>query len=196
MRTFAVLFVVTLATSAVADDQLGSYISSRGGHENNVRILNHDWPVGINMSESFFWFSYGGRTYMIRDANTLAAIDELFAPMRALTPQRREIRSRLRPLEQEQRNLERESQRWERRLDAIEDEPGREGDRREFESKIHDLETKIHDVEVQLERIEPEEEAIDNQEEHLEKAAEKQLESMAKSAIRNGTATEALTIRP
>jgi DNA repair exonuclease SbcCD ATPase subunit len=196
MRTFAVLFLVALATSAVADDQLGSYIYSRGGHDTNVRILNHDWPVGINMNEPFFWFSYGGRTYMIRDANTLAGIDELFAPMRALGPQHREVHARMRPLERQERDLERENRRWEKRLDAIEDEPGREGDRREFESKIHDLETKIHDIEVQLEKIEPEEEAIDKQEEQLEKEAEKQLESVAKSAIRNGTAVEAPGARP
>ena len=196
MRTFAIVFMVTLATSAAAEDQLGSYIYSRGDHEKNVRILNHDWPVGINMNESFFWFSYGGRTYTIHDANTLASIDALFAPMRALTPQRRDIRARMRPLEHKERELERECRRLERRLDAIEEEPGRDSDRREFESKIHDLETQIHDVEVQLERIEPEDEALDKQEEQLEKEAESQLESLAKTAISNGTAYEALGLRP
>lgn len=188
MRTVAIVFLITLATSAAADDQLGSYIYSRGDHETNVRILNHDWPVGINMSESFFWFAYGERTYTIRDASTLASIDALFAPMRALTPQRRDIRMRRRPLEQKERDLERQNRRLEQRLDAIEDENGREADRREFESKIHDLETQIHDVEVQLERIEPEEEALDKHEEQLERDAEKQLESLARTAIRNGTA--------
>ena len=185
----AIVLTIFLATSALAEDQLGSYIYSRGDHENTVRIMNHDWPVGMNMNESFFWFAYGGQTYIVRDAQTLQRIDALFAPVRALSPQRRELRARLRPLERRERDLERQSRNWERRLDRIEDVEGREADRREFQSKIHDLETQIHDVEVELQKLEPQEEALDKQEDQIEREAEKQLEPIAREAIRSGVAS-------
>ena len=181
MRTFAIVFLVA---------QLGSYVFSKGDHQNHVRIFNHDWPVGIhtNGDSPFLWFSYDNREYMIRDAATLRDIDMLFAGEQALEPQRRDLRARMRPLEREQRDLERERDRYEDRIERLDDEK-QEAERRDLEGKIEGLERKLDGLEAQLDKLEQEEEALDQKEEVLEHEAEKQLEVLVGKAIRSGTAT-------
>src|SRR5712691_3987348 len=159
------LCLLLFAAGAFAEDRLGSYIFSRGNHWHRVRIIDHDWPDGagamMRRDESFCWFVYDGRAYIVRDAATLDAIDDLFAPLRALGAEHRDLSARLRPLERRERDLERESARWERRLDRNEND-------REAETHLRDLEQRIRDVETEIRKLEPEEEQLDQKEEKLE----------------------------
>lgn len=179
MRAFIVALLLAMPLSAA--DRLGSYIFATGERGQHVRIVDHDWPSfagpAMRSGERFFWFKYDGRSYMIRDAATLASIDALFAPMHSLHAEHRELRAKVRPLERQMRDLERQSRRLERA-------------RQPDEAKIRDLERQIEDLEAQIEKYEPEEEELDRREEQIETEAQAKLVTLVASAIRSGVATQ------
>lgn len=126
----------------------------------------------------FLWTRFEGRGYVIRDAATLAAIDALFEPSRALGPEQERLRTKMRPLEKREERLDGEA-------DAISD--GEDRTARD-EYRLRDLRRELRDVERELRVLERQEEELDRKQERLDREAERAMKPIIREAIRKGTA--------
>ncbi len=62
----------------------------------------------LDTKGDFFWIRHDGREYLVRDASTLAEIDAVFEPMRALGVEKRASKERVRPLRQQVKSIQRQ----------------------------------------------------------------------------------------
>jgi chromosome segregation ATPase len=136
----------------------------------------------------YFWFSLEGDSYVIRDAATLAEIDRNFASVRALDPQRDDIRRRLEPLEREERILDRKVDTLEDSIEDDEDEAEPTAKVRSVQAQVRELERRLDTIEEQMRVIEREEERLDRKIDALEEEAERQLIPILRKAIKDGRA--------
>ena len=156
-----------------------SYVFVRGPNSLTSNVgIERSVAIKRQYGSNFLWMKLDGRSYVIRDANTLDAIDALWAPVRALDPDYERVHARIRPLEEKERRLDHES-------DAISDNDNRSA---ADEARLRDLERAQRDVERELRVYEREEEELDRKEERLEREAERAMIPIVRDAIRKGVA--------
>lgn len=193
-RTTLGVTVLVAAAALLAHDWKRelSYIYALDGKQHILSggPLNIEQLVGISKRYEgrWFWFSLDGRSYVIRDAATLADIDRTFAPMRALEPQRDAIRHRLDPLERQESDIDDKLEVLE---DSIEDQKLPEAKMRAAETRMRELEQQLRKLEEQMRVIEAEEERMDRRIEALEQEAERRLLPILRKAIKEGRAQKA-----
>jgi hypothetical protein len=193
-RTILCTAVLIGAVALVAHDrkhELSYVYVLEGGHKQIVSggPLDIDNVVRISKRHDghYFWFALDGRSYMIRDSATLAEIDRNFEAMRALDPQRDEIRRRLEPLEREERITDKKVDALEDSIDDDENVP--ESKVRAVEAQVRELERHLRTIEEKMRAIEDEEERLDRKIDALEEEAERKLIPILRKSIKDGRAT-------
>ena len=188
------LFVVVFVSVSLSAADIDEYVYSRGHGQTTVHINNFSVRTLNRLPEGhYFWFRDDGRSFMIRDAATLAAIDRLFEEAHKLAPEQEALRKRMRPVERRQNELENEIDRIDEEIDAIEDaETGLSAAdrnrRRALRDRQRPLQEVLRTVAAELRDLEREEAQLDHRTEALEREAERKLVPMMKDAIRRGLA--------
>jgi chromosome segregation ATPase len=141
--------------------------------------------VAKRYGNEFVWVRTSGRSYVIRDAATLAEVRDAFREVDALEPALHEVERRLQPFE---RQMEAVEERVDVLSDSLDDESLSESARDAIEAKMRDAERDMHAVEKQMNGIEREMEKLEKESERREKLAEQRFEAIVERAIANGTA--------
>jgi chromosome segregation ATPase len=194
MRTrllaFALLLFAAAAGVLTAGDKSMSYIYRRGD-SSYARISGEIGQIGAMAKRyggEFVWVRWNGRSYVIRDAATLAEVRSAFREVEAMEPSLREIERRLQPFEQQMEAIE-------KRVDAFSDQLGDEdlgeSTRNAIEAKLRDAEEAMRAVERQMEGVEREMERLEKEVDQREEAAERRFERIVKRAIESGVAENA-----
>jgi chromosome segregation ATPase len=194
MRTrlplFAFLLSVMVAGVLSAGDDRMSYIYKHGG-SSSMRI-GGSWSnlgaVTKKYGDEFVWVRLSGRSYVIRDAATLAEVREAFREVTAMEPSMREVERRLKPYEQQMETAEEHVDALGDRLD---DESLSDSARESIEAKLRDAERDLAAIEKQMSGIEREMETLEKEEERREAIAEDRFEGIVERAIRRGVAERA-----
>ena len=159
----------------------GTYVFVRGSNNMSANLdLERSLQIRRQYGSNFLWMRHGGHTYLIRDVDTLDAIDALFRPMNALDPEYERLHAKMKPLEKRENQLDDEA-------DAISDDDDRS---ERDEARLRDLHRELRDVERDLRVLEREEEELDRKQEQLEAEAEKAMVPILRDAIRKGIAKE------
>ena len=172
MRRTAIALSVLLWGAAASPAHASSYVFVRSSNSLTSNVgIERSVAIKRQYGSNFLWMRVDGRVYVIRDANTLDAIDALWEPVRALDPDYERVHARIRPLEEKERRLDHES-------DAISDDDNRSAAD----------EARLRDLERELRVYEREEEELDRKEERLEREAERAMIPIVRDAIRKGIA--------
>jgi DNA repair exonuclease SbcCD ATPase subunit len=149
-------------------------------------------------SGDLLWFRRGGKEYVIQDKVLLQEAKGLFAPLRALDPEREEIHRRERALDRQEEELDREEEEIDRiqdRLSDDDDEDGEDPPRLVSDEELRDLERRSRELEdrkrplrEEQRKIEELERAFDRKEDALEKKAEAELWKLIDHALATGVA--------
>jgi chromosome segregation ATPase len=194
MRTrllvFALLLLAVTAGVLTAGDKSMSYIYKRGDglYTRMSGSIDRIGAVAKRYGSEFVWVRTNGRSYVIRDAATLAAVRNAFREVEAMEPSLREVERRLKPFENQMEEVE---QRVDAFGDQLDDEDLGESTRDAIEAKLHDAERDMRDVERRMAVIEREMERLDKEVEKREEVAEGRFETIVKRAIENGVAEKA-----
>ena len=143
-------------------------------------------------SGDLLWFRRGGKDYVIQDKALLQEAKGLFAPLRALDPEREEIHRRERALDHQEEELDREEEEIDRIRDSLsdDDEEGEDPPRLVSDEELRDLERRSRELDErkrplreEQREIEKLERAFDLKEEELEEKAEEQLWKLLDRAV-------------
>lgn len=172
-------------------------------------------------SGDFLWFRRGGVGYLIEDPATLREAQELFAPLRAIEPEQKDLGHRQEALSEKEEALDREQDALDSEIDRLTDETGESGGDWDDEFSVSDeteaapptdeeradidrelgelrnqqdaLRPRQQELEAKNRELEAQERALDAREEKLERAAESRLWELMDAAIRSGVAKPAET---
>jgi len=198
----AVLLCGGLATgpAALAHGREDAYILSFGNSMtvSSVSIEEYENLRGRRPAD-FLWFRRGGKAYLVEDPATLKEARALFAPLRALDPEREELRRRQEALDEQDQELDQREDEVDRKLDvdsaendgdedAVAPTALSEADRHELHQEMSEI--RAHQREVQaadrdLDRIERD---LDAREDEIEREAEAKLWALIDEAIQKGVA--------
>jgi hypothetical protein len=170
-------------------------------------------------SGDFLWFRRGGVGYLIEDPAMLREAQELFAPLRALEPEQKDLSRRQEALSEKEEALDREQDALDSEIDRLTEETGEGGgdwddefsvsdemqaapptdeERAEIDRELGELRNqqdalrpRQHELEAKNRELDSEERALDAREEKLERAAESRLWELMDAAIRSGVAKPA-----
>jgi chromosome segregation ATPase len=194
MRTrllaFALLLLAAAAGVVTAGDKSMSYVYRRGD-SSYTRINGPIDKIGSmtkRYGNEFVWVRSNGRSYVIRDAATLAEVRNAFREVEAMEPSLRAIEQRLKPFEDQMEAIE---QRVDAFGDQLDDEDLGESTRNAIEAKLRDAEDDMRDVERRMNSIEREMERLEKEVDKREEAAEERFERIVKRAIESGAAEPA-----
>lgn len=224
----AALFTGVAACAAAATGGSGSHrwTDSRDG-DSYVLSLGHD-SISTNLSldeyerlrekrsGDFLWFRRDGKTFLIEDAETLKRARALFAPLRALDPEREELNRRQETLSDSEQELDREQGEIDRQIDRLTDgddggETEGDGDeefmvseetasptdeeRAEIDRQLDELRSqqdalrpREREIQAKDRELDAVERSLDAREEKLEKEAEGSLWQLIDTAIKSGAA--------
>jgi predicted nucleic acid-binding Zn-ribbon protein len=194
MRTrllaFALLLFAAAAGVLTAGDKSMSYLYKRGD-SSYMRMnasIDRIGAVAKKYGNEFVWVRSNGRSYVIRDAATLAEVRSAFGEVDAMEPSLREAEKRLKPFEKQMEAIE-------TRVDAfgdqLDDENLGESTRDAIEAKLRDAEDALRGVERQMAGVERETERLERESEKREEAAEERFERIVERAIESGVAERA-----
>jgi len=197
----AVLFCGGLAApAAIAHGREDAYILSFGNSMtvSSVSIDEYENLRG-GRSGDFFWFRRAGRTYLVEDPAMLKQARALFAPLRALDPEREDLRRRQEALDDRQQELDQREEEVDRRLDvdgADDDEDGdavapstlSDADRHELEQEMSEIRARQREVQAADRDLERVERDLDAREDAIERDAEAKLWALIDEAIQKGVA--------
>lgn len=177
-----------------ADARVSSYIFVRG--HTHMMMKNVKLERGLSIRDStgdnFLWFRADGKTYLVRDVETLDEIDRLFSGSLALDPEYESLRQRRKPVDDREEQLDREIDRIEERIDEISDDENetvsKRDERSRLEGRMHELEHELRDVEQRARSFDEAEQELDRKQEEMEREAERAMEPVLERAIRRGLA--------
>lgn len=124
----------------------------------------------LDAKDDFLWIRHDGREYVVRDARTLAEIDAVLAPMRALGDEKRAVRDRVRPLRQQVKSMQRQLR--------DEDDSAR---RSRLERDLASIERDLRDAEGEKRRL------IERRQQ-VSREADANVRAIFERALRNGLA--------
>ncbi|HVR38137.1 MAG TPA: hypothetical protein VMU84_03520 [Thermoanaerobaculia bacterium] len=166
----ALAFVSLFALQFAAD----AYVLKHGNISRmTTSNLLEDEPVVAKLFDSnqdFFWIRYQGADYVVRDAATLAAIEDAYAPVRALASQKQSVKSRAKALRQRARSID--------DMLAIEDDAAT---RAKLERNRDDVQRELRVAEAEQQR------AIERRERASREGDEKMM-AIFQRALRSGLA--------
>lgn len=182
-----VVSAVMAGVSAAGGNRM-SYIYKRGD-SSYTRIsgsaMDRIGAVSRKYGSEFVWVRVDGRSYVIRDSATLAAVRNAFREVEAMEPSLRDVEKRLKPFERQMEGVE---ERMDALSDQLDDEALSDSERDAIERKMHDVENDMRQVERQMEGIEREMERLENESEKREAVAEDRFEEIVERAVERGTA--------
>lgn len=195
MNAFALLGAVLLWLSPGDRD---AYVFAQGNQwtSSNISLteMRHLRRLG---SGEFLWFRRGARAYTIQDKALLLQAKSLFAPLRALDPEREEISRRERALDRQEEELDREEEAIDQIRDSLSDDDEDEGaeprlvsdeELRDLERRSRELDERKRPLREEQREIEKLERAFDRKEEVLEEKAETALWKLIDQALAKGIA--------
>ena len=232
LRTFPKLLAgLVLCAGLLTPAALSGFPSGQGSQRDAyVLALGKDtFSTNLNMdsfarmresrSGDFLWFRRNGASYLIEDPATLREAQELFAPLRALEPEQKDLSRRQEALSEKEEALDREQDALDSQIDRLTEETGESGgdwddefavsdemepapptdeDRAEIDRQLEELRSqqdalrpRQHEIEARNRELDTEERALDAREEKLERAAESKLWDLMDAAIRSGVAKPA-----
>ncbi len=158
-------------------------------------------------SGDFLWFRRGRRTYLIEDHATLEECRSFFAPLRALEPEREDLRRREEALGEKEADLDREEEDLDARIDRMSDSgddedddldsagpaPASDAELRELPSRQADLRVRQRDLEARSRDLEKVDSSLEAREDAIEAAAEAKVWNLIDAAIKKGLAKPTLT---
>ncbi|MDQ2980328.1 MAG: hypothetical protein M3R62_14035 [Acidobacteriota bacterium] len=168
-----------------------AYVLSRENHASTTSGTLEDLEKARRrFSGEFLWVRRSGREYVIYGRQALEEAHRLFAPIRALDPERAALALRQSRIEAEQSALEREEERLERESEGLGEDasPRDEPARRRLERRRRELEPQMRALEAREREVEELERSIDRREEDLEAKAETELWKRIDAAIARGLA--------
>jgi chromosome segregation ATPase len=184
-RLIALALLVSAALLATAKERM-PYIYRRDGNHTHIRGgFDHIGPISRKYGNDFVWFRLDGRSYVIRDAATLAEVRNAFRHLDELEPSLRDVERRLKPFEREMEKIE---ERVDELGDSLGDERLSQRTREDMEEKLRDAEEKMRAVEEKARVIEREMERLEKESERREEIAEKQFEAILERAVKRGIA--------
>ncbi|HVQ54491.1 MAG TPA: hypothetical protein VMT25_04890 [Thermoanaerobaculia bacterium] len=185
------------APAALAHGREDAYILSFG-NSTTVSSVSIDEYANLpgKRSADFLWFRRAGKAYVVEDPATLKEARALFAPLRALDPEREDLRRRQEALDEKEQELDQREDEVDRRLDVdSDDDDDAVGPRSLSDADQHELEREMSEIrarqrEVQaadrdLERVERD---LDAREDEIEREAEAKLWALIDEAIQKGVA--------
>lgn len=203
----AVLFLASIPMAAVDGPQTirittradrDAYLLMEGNQSTSMNISLDDLQrLRRTLSGDVLWLRRGGSTYVIQDKAFLLQVKGLFAPLRALDPEREELHRRERALDRKEEAFDREEEELDRIRDSHDDEEDEEGagprglsdaERRDLERRSRELESLRRPLREEQREIEALERAFDRKEEELEKKAEGELWKLIDRALASGLA--------
>lgn len=185
-RLIALALLVFAAVLTTAKQRF-TYIYKRGDstHARISGAFDRIGEVSKKYGNEFVWLRMDGRSYLIRDAGTLADVRNAFRHLDEMEPSLREVERRLRP-------FEREFEKFEERVDALgdslDDERLSEATRDDIEEKMRVAEEKMRAVEEKMRVVEREQERLEKESERREVIAEKRFEEIVERAVKQGIA--------
>lgn len=150
-------------------------------------------------SADFLWFRRAGKAYVVEDPATLEEARALFAPLRALDPEREDLQRRQETLDTREQELDQREEEVDRRLDvdgADEDEDGAavspgtlsDADQHELEQEMSEIRTRQREVQAADRDLERVERDLDAREDQIEREAEAKLWALIDEVIQKGVA--------
>lgn len=167
----------------------------------------------------FLWFRRKGTTYLIEDPATLREAQDLFAPLRALEPEQKDLGRRQEALSEKEEALEREQDALDSQIDRLTEEtgetegdwddeftvqdsmdaaPATDEDRAEIDRALEELRSqqdalrpRQHELDAKSRELDAEERALDAREDKLEREAEAKLWALMDAAVKSGVAKPA-----
>lgn len=186
-RSIALALLLAAALGLPAGDRM-NYIYKNG--DRSTMRINGAWSKRLGevvrkYGNEFVWVQTNGRSYVIRDAATLAEVRAAFRDCEALEPSMREVERRMKPFEDEMETIE---ERVDTLGDSLDDEDLTDRTRQSIEDKLAVAEREMADVERRMAGIEREMEKIEKEMERVEKIAEARFEQVVERAIDRGIA--------
>jgi len=192
MRRHFALLVALCAIAFAAEARVTSYVFVRGREHLTSNVdLGRAMRLREGIGGTFLWFRADGQSYVVRDPGTLADIDRLFEPVRALQPKYESLRQKRQPFDDREEQLDREIDRLEERVDELSEDDetaSHHDDLRRLEEQIRGLEREMREVEQRLRGFDALERQLDREEEALEREAERAMEPILDGAVRRGVA--------
>lgn len=198
----AVLLCAGLATApaALAHGREDAYILSFGNSMtvSSVSIDEYENLRG-KRSVDFLWFRRAGKAYVVEDPATLKDARALFAPLRALDPEREDLRRRQEALDEKSQELDQREDLVDRKLDvdsADDDEDDdaigpralSDADQRELEQEMSEIRARQREAQAADRDLERVERDLDAREDEIEREAEAKLWALIDEAIQKGVA--------
>ncbi|HEY2797538.1 MAG TPA: hypothetical protein VGK26_06580 [Thermoanaerobaculia bacterium] len=172
-------------------------------------------------SGDFLWFRRNGAGYLVEDPATLREAQELFAPLRALEPEQKDLSRRQEELSEKEEALDRQQDALDSEIDRLTEETGEsrgdwddefsvseeaetapptDEEQAEIDREVENLRNRKDalrprqdEVEAKSRELDAEERALDAREDRLERAAETRLWKLLDDAVRSGAAKPAET---
>jgi hypothetical protein len=232
LRTFPNLVAGLVLCAGLLVPAALSGLPSDGGSRRDAYVLvlgkdtfstNLNFDLFARMREGrsgdFLWFRRSGASYLIEDPATLREAQELFAPLRALEPEQKDLSRRQEALSEKEEALDREQDALDSEIDRLTEETGESGgdwddefavsdemesapptdeDRGEVDRQLEEIRSqqdalrpRQHEIETRNRELDTQERALDAREEKLERAAESKLWALMDAAIRSGVAKPA-----
>jgi hypothetical protein len=189
---------------ALAATALGARAAVAGHRDAHVIVLDGSaYATNVDIDQlvhirkgrtgEFFWFSRGGRAYVVDDPQVLAVGREILRPVRALSAEQEELSARLKPFEKREDELDREEERLDERADALDERDDRASrdERERLDALQRDLDAKQDALRTDLRDLEAEERRLDDRERAIEAVADEQLARLVEGALRRGLARPA-----
>ena len=199
----AVLFCGGLAAAPAAPGhgREDAYILSFGNSMtvSSVSIDEYENLRG-NHSADFLWFRRAGKAYLVEDPAVLKQARALFAPLRALDPEREDLRRRQEALDDREQELDQREDEVDRKLDvdsgAADDEDDdavapstlSDADQHELEQEVSEIRARQREVQAADRDLERVERDLDAREDQIEREAEAKLWALIDEAIQKGVA--------
>ena len=198
----AVLLCGGLATgpAAFAHGREDAYILSFGNSMtvSSVSIDEYESLRGRRAAD-FLWFRRGGKAYLVEDPATLKQARALFAPLRALDPEREDLRRRQEALEEQDQELDRREDEVDRRLDAdsADDDENEDAaapralsdaDQHELEQEVSEIRARQREVQAADRDLQRVERDLDAREDAIERETEARLWALIDEAMQTRVA--------
>jgi chromosome segregation ATPase len=188
MIALALLVSAAVTGGIAASNRPDTYVYKRGnGMYSRISgsAINRIGEIYKKYGNEFVWLRMNGRSYVIRDAATLAEVRNAFRHLEEMDPSLRDVERRMKPFEQE---LEKIEERVDSLGDSLDDERLSDAKRDAIEAKLRDAEEKMRGVEEKMRLVEREMEKLEKQAEKLEKVAEARFDVIVQRAVEQGVA--------
>jgi DNA repair exonuclease SbcCD ATPase subunit len=184
LRNVVLLFILCTVVIAGAKDRFA--YSYHRGREGTVTMMHGSLDEWLRLKDRlgsgrYLWARLDGREYVIRDEDTLDALDEQFKPHRALYREIEKLNAQMEPIE--------------RRIDRLEDEYDRLSNAQDDgeltpdqKARLRELYRLLKQAELELRVFEDRERELERREEEVDRHIDAAVRAAVEKAVRTGKA--------